>query len=401
MYDLVVVGSGPAGAMCAREAAVRGLHVILIEKERIPRNKLCGGALSPRIMDTVDFDISKAVQHEVHCAVIHAPPSQRIEIIREDVRAFTVKRDEFDALLVDEARKEGVEVVDDIKVLSVEQLKTGIRVLSHGDSFKGHLLVGADGVNSIVARSTGIRRKWGSDRIALCIAADIPFSPSEVQQLFSIDADSNRLALEIYLWAVEYGYGWCFPRQDEISLGIGYKMKHGVRNLRAAWKAFVHRFEKEKGVEIDTSGQKAHRIPLARLDSRLVARRTMLVGDAAGLVSPITGEGIYYAIRSGIIAGQVAYESVRDKNPLRIKEYERRLGQALGTEFSAANFVSNRIYKSSRNVNLICEMAENDSTLQDYIVDLALGIRSINRIRFDIAKHMLRHYPRKALKLLR
>ena len=154
-------------------------------------------------------------------------------------------------------------------------------------------------------------------------------------------------------------------------------------------------------MKLDLSRRSAHRVPLGKLDKRLTSRRTMLVGDAAGLVSPITGEGIYYAIRSGMIAGQIASEAVRDKNPLHVREYDRRLKKEMKTEFSAANFVSNMLYKSKDKVEIICELAENDSTLQDYMLDLALGTRSINRIRLDITKRMLLHYPLKSLRLLR
>jgi hypothetical protein len=73
----------------------------------------------------------------------------------------------------------------------------------------------------------------------------------------------------------------------------------------------------------------------------------------------------------------------------------------MNTEFNAANFVARVVYKSRRNVETICELAENDPILQDYMIDLAIGSRSINRIRFDITKRMIRHYPLKALKLLR
>ncbi|MFW9918417.1 MAG: geranylgeranyl reductase family protein [Candidatus Thorarchaeota archaeon] len=401
MYDLMVVGGGPAGSTCAREAARKGLDVVLIEKEEVPRDKLCGGALSPRIINTLDFDISSVVQHDMHCAIVYAPSGRKIVIVRDDAKGFLVKRDEFDTLLLDKARDAGVEVVDGTEIKSVEQIRKGIRILSHGDSFKGHLLVGADGVNSVVARSLGMRTKWPPERVALCIAADIPLPPDEIQRILAPDESQGNLAIEMYPWAIEYGYGWCFPKRDEISLGIGYKMKHQISNLRDAWKGFVRRFEEEKDIKLDIPKHSAHRVPLARFDKRLTTRRTMLIGDAAGLVSPITGEGIYYAIRSGIIAGQVAFEAVQDKNPLHVALYDHRLKHEMKTEFNAANFVSNLAYKSREKVELVCELAENDPILQDYMIDLALGARSINKIRFDITKRMLRHYPLKSLRLLR
>ena len=401
MHDLIVVGGGPAGSMCAREAAQRGLDVVLIEKESTPRIKMCGGALSPRIADTLDFDISPVVQLEMHTAFVYSPSGNKIVIVRKNSKGSLVKRDEFDRYLLEKAREAGVEIIDDTRVIEVEQLKRGIRVLSPGDSFKGHILVGADGVNSTISRKLGIRERWSNDRIALCIAANIPLSSKEISQILCPPEAQGNLAIEMYPWAIEYGYGWCFPKRDEISIGLGYKLKHGILNLRDAWKEFIHRFEEEKGIKLEVQTKKACRVPLAKFDKRLSSRRTMLVGDAAGLASPITGEGIYYAIRSGIIAGNVAFEAVRDKNPLHIQRYEQRLKEEMKTEFSAANFVANLVYTSKKKVDLVCELAEQDPILQDYMIDLALGSRSINRIRFDITKRMLSHYPLKSLRLLR
>ncbi|MFW9850148.1 MAG: geranylgeranyl reductase family protein [Candidatus Thorarchaeota archaeon] len=401
MHDLIVVGAGPAGTMCAREAALRGLDVLLLDKFELPREKLCGGALSPRVKTLVDFDISPVVERDVHCAVIHTPSGRRIDIIREDARGYLVKRRNFDYYMTEKAREAGVDVIDGTKVLSVEQLKTGIRVLSAGDSYKAQLLVGADGVNSIVARQVNLRKGWPADRVALCIAANVPISPSEIDRILTIDEQPGRVSIESYPWAIDYGYAWCFPKSDEISIGIGYKMGKKVLDLRSAWTKFVERFEKEKNIKLEIANRSAQRVPLGKLNQRITARRTMLVGDAAGLVSPITGEGLYYAMRSGQLAGQVAYETVKTKSPLHVRVYEHRLKQEMNTEFSAANFVSSIAYKSKKKIELVCDLAQNDPIMQDFMIDLALGTRSISDIRKDITKRMLRHYPLKALRLLR
>jgi geranylgeranyl reductase family protein len=401
VYDLIVVGGGPSGSMCAREAAAQGLDVLLLEKETLPRNKLCGGALSARVTEVLDFEIRSVVQHEIHCAVVHAPSGRKVTIMRDDTRGYLIKRSEFDSLLLDKARSAGAEVADGAKVIAVDQLKKGVRVLTPGDSYGGRLLVGADGVNSTIGRSVGLVEGWPADRVALCIALDVPLPADEIQRIMTPEDSSSHVAIEIYPWIMPHGYAWCFPKQDEISLGIGYTLKYGVLNIRDAWKEFVETFEREKRVDLGINRIQAHRVPLAKFDRQLTTRRTMLVGDAAGLASPVTGEGIYYAIRSGIIAGQVASEVVSNRDYRILRDYEERVKREFKTEFSAANCVSNVVYKSYRNVELICELAEQDPIMQDLMIDLALGTRSISKIRLDITKRMITRYPLKALKLLR
>lgn len=401
MYDLIVVGGGPAGSMCARNAAAQGLDVLLLEGERLPRSKLCGGALSARVAGALDFDIRPTVQHEIHCAVVHAPSGRKVTIVRDDTKGYLIKRNEFDSLLLDRARSAGVEIIDGVKVLAVDHPKKGIRVLTSGDSYRGRMLVGADGVNSTVGRAVGLRERWPGDRVALCIAADVALPASELRRVMSSESTGGHLAIELYPWIMDHGYGWCFPKRNEISLGIGYTLKYGVQNIRDAWKKFVDRFQREKDVVLDIDRVRAHRVPLAKFDGPLTTRRTMLVGDAAGLASPVTGEGIYYAIKSGIIAGQVASETVRNKDYRLIRGYEKKLKKEFKTEFSAANFVSNVVYKSCRNVEVICEIAEKDHAMQDLMIDLAIGTRSISKIRLGITKRMIARYPLRALKLLR
>ncbi len=401
MYDLIVIGGGPAGSMCARKAASQGLDVLLLERECVPRKKLCGGALSARVTEVLDFQIQPVVQHEIHCALVHAPLGRKLTIVRDDTKGYLIKRNEFDSLLLDRARSAGVEIIDGANVFAVDQLKKGIRVLTSGDSYKGRMLVGADGVNSTIGRAVGLRERWPGNRVALCIAADIALPAAEIQRVLSSEGTGGHLAIEIYPWIMEHGYGWCFPKRNEISLGIGYTLKYGVQNIRDAWKKFVERFEREKDIVLDIDRVRAHRVSLAKFDGPLTTRRIMLVGDAAGLASPVTGEGIYYAIKSGIIAGQVASEVVRNKDYRLIRGYEKRLKRELKTEFSATNFVSSVVYKSYRNVELICELAEHDPILQDLMIDFALGTRSVSKVRLGITKRMVMRYPLKTLKLLR
>ncbi len=398
MHDLIVVGSGPAGATCARKAILGGLDVVLIEKESHPRRKLCGGALSPRITEVLDYDFSSGVDLEINAASLFTPTEPRVICQRNDFTGYLVKRDVFDNLLVEKAIEAGVTVEQGQKVVAVEQLHTGIRVLTEGDSFQGQFLVGADGVNSIIARETGIRTRWAPNNVGLCISADVPMSQLEIHQTMSLPDNPETLGIEIYFGVIDWGYGWCFPKRDEISVGIGCRMDKIV-DLREDWRKFVKFIQELKGIEMDLSNRSAFRIPLGGNLMRRTARRTMLVGDAAGLVSPISGEGIYYAVASGALAAEVAIESVNRGQPLHIRFYGERMRKTLDHELGIARFISNILYRKRANAVTMCGIAARDEIMREYLVDLFVGIRPYSELRKLMVKRMLTRHPLKAVRL--
>ncbi|MHA2361450.1 MAG: NAD(P)/FAD-dependent oxidoreductase, partial [Candidatus Thorarchaeota archaeon] len=398
LHDLIVVGGGPAGAACARKAAEEGLDVLLLERAVHPRRKLCGGALTRRIAKHLDPDYLKVVENRVSIAKIISPSGQQILAPNNDIDISMVKRQRFDNYMIEKARSAGAEIIQDARVVAVEQLRSNIRVLTEGNSYRGHLLVGADGVNGIVARSTDIRSKWPSDSVALCIQADVPLDAENISQIMSVQ-ESETLTLEIYLGVSEWGYAWSFPKKDELSIGIGCRMDK-VRSLRAAWKSFLEHCEMNKGLKLDTSTKSAFRIPFSPKIGRITTRRTMLVGDAAGLVSSLTGEGIYYAVRSGILAAEVACETVEMKSPLHVNVYEHRIKQTLIPELKAADFIARILFKSRNNTEEICKVLTKDSELKTLFINLLAATEPASELRNAITKRMLRHHTLQSLKLV-
>ncbi|MGY5874354.1 MAG: geranylgeranyl reductase family protein [Candidatus Thorarchaeota archaeon] len=398
MHDLIVVGGGPAGATCARKAAQWGLDVLLIEKEIHPRRKLCGGAVSPRITEVLDCDFSSGVDLKINAASLYTPSEPRVTYQRTDFTGYLVKRDVFDSILMKKAIEAGVTVEQGQRVVAVEQLHTGIRVLTEGDSFKGQLLVGADGVNSTIARETGIRIRWAPKNVGLCISADVPMSQSDIHQTMSLPDNPGTLGIEIYFGVIDWGYGWCFPKRDEISVGIGCRMDKIV-NLREDWKRFVKFIQDLKDIEMDLSTRSAFRIPFGGDAMRKTSRRTMLVGDAAGLVSPVSGEGIYYAVASGVLAAEVAIESVQRSQPLHTRFYDEKMRKTLDNELGIARFISNILYRKRTNAETMCGIAARDMIMREYMIDLFAGSRSYSELRRLIVKRLLTHHPLKAIRL--
>jgi geranylgeranyl reductase family protein len=397
MHDLLVIGGGPAGATCARRAAESGLDVVLIEKEVHPREKPCGGALSPRAIDLLGFDITNAVEREFQAALIHTPAGRRTILTRDGFNAYLVKRSVFDDLLLERARRAGVEVIQGTKIVAIEQLRKGVRSLSEGDSYKAHLLVGADGVNGITRKQLGIRSGWDSKSVAMCINAEFPMDSADIKNAMTLEGYEHTV-INLYYGLVDIGYGWCFPKHESLNIGIGCRMDAAM-NLRDRWETLVSRIEKSKKIKLHVSNKTSARVPLGGGEGRVIARRTMLIGDAAGLVSPVSGEGISYAIESGMLAADVACEAVRERSPAHIIEYEKRIEHGLIRELKALKTIAGILYRSRANIDLLCKIIDEDSVMREYLTDILARNKPYSNILNQIRNRMLLHHPLKTIRL--
>ncbi len=398
MYDLTVIGGGPAGSTCARHAAESGLDVVLLEKAHHPRDKPCGGALGPQTIRNLDVDISPVVERSFHAALIHTPSGNKVKLTNEDLRGYLVTRSKFDYLLLQKAEHAGVEVIQDTEIVGLEQTRSGVRALAVGDSYKSHLLVGADGVNGIISKELGIRSMWSSEQIAVCISADVPMEQSDVESLMITDEADGFPAIELYFNLVSWGYGWCFPKKDGFSIGIGCRMDK-QENLQQSWEKLVLLVEKEKGVKLDTSNRVSYRVPLGGRLNRSVARRSMIIGDAAGLASPLTGEGVSYAIQSGILAADVAVKAVEMKSPLHITKYDDQLKRSIGKELKDSRWIAEILHKSDKHTELLFQIATEDLVMRKYMTDIVSRVATFSDMKVRIGKRMLSKHPLKSVRL--
>ncbi|MBI3353336.1 MAG: FAD-dependent monooxygenase, partial [Nitrospirae bacterium] len=156
-YDCIIAGLGPAGSSAAYYLARKGLSVLALDREKFPRHKPCGGCVSSKAERFLDADFKSVVDKIVNGAVFSFKGKGKIEF-RDDSSpvGYMVSRKEFDAYLVRKAKGAGAKVVEGERVLKVEETEDGVRVSSSKDEYTGRYLIGADGVNSIVAKELGL-----------------------------------------------------------------------------------------------------------------------------------------------------------------------------------------------------------------------------------------------------
>ncbi|MDI6790597.1 MAG: NAD(P)/FAD-dependent oxidoreductase [Thermodesulfobacteriota bacterium] len=351
LFDCVVVGLGPAGAITAYTLARAGWSVLALDKRIHPRPKTCGGCISRKVDAVLPFSVSSVIEHPITEVVFTFKGQGEIAYRLSEPFAYIVRRERFDQFLAAKAAEAGATVRQGEGAVSLTESEDGVSVETKTGCYRGRVLVGADGVQGIVARRFG--EGYGHSS-SLALEAEIGISRKSYASAHPRPED--RIWIDVG-W-VDFGYGWIFPRHPSYSVGIadsgarGHRLKEAFSNLFTSHGLLTG----EKPAAIN-----GYWIPLSTSENRkkkVVSNRVALIGDAAGLVNPLTGEGIYYALWSGLILAACLIE--HSKDPCRaLSNYERRIRTELHPQFAAAERVARLLYGHPRaNFRLIGKYRE-------------------------------------------
>lgn len=350
VYDVAIVGAGPAGSCAAIAARRAGARVLLLDRARFPRDKACGDGIAAHALDVLaELGVPDAVAGYAPVPVLRMVGPGGGAVARALPRpAYTVPRKVFDARLLSAAVAIGAEV----RTHTVRNIDVRDDLVDIDGEFAARAVVGADGAESVVRRALGFAPN-PPGHLALAIRGYAPARP-EVEQLIVTTATG---------WPA---YAWSFPVGDG-SANIGYgELLRGRPVSRA--HLLDRLFALLPGVDpAAVSGLRAHHLPLSTRRPPPGRGRIVLAGDALSLINPFTGEGIFYAVLSGALAGVAAtagqQAAVRYADALR-----ERLGRHLRHSRAAAWLASRRWV-----VDRAIRAADRDQRVFAALVDLGLG----------------------------
>ncbi|MBE7415758.1 MAG: geranylgeranyl reductase family protein [Deltaproteobacteria bacterium] len=379
MYDAIVAGLGPAGSTAAYYLSRAGLNVLGVDKETFPRYKSCGGCVSTKIDGLLDFEISPAVEETVYGASFTYKSERPLDIISDKPVGYNVMRDAFDHLLLEKAREAGAEVIEGVRVRSVEDTGASVKVgLANGDSHEARVLVGADGASGLVGREVfGLRPR----EAAVSITAEVPLKRES-------RGYSGRLFIDF--GCVPHGYAWIFPKKDFLSVGIAASAQKAGR-IKEYFNAFVSSHGALKGLDIGPTAGWTVPVYYEGAPSP-VKGRVVLVGDTGHLVEPFLGEGIYYAAYTAKAASSVILDYIGGRAGLQA--YPERLEAEILPGFRSALKLSDLVYNHPR---LWYGIIERDPQIMQRYYDVIRGMEDCSSF-YSWALNKVKSKPWKVLR---
>tara|TARA_A100001037_G_scaffold306322_1_gene350689 strand:+ start:1385 stop:2599 length:1215 start_codon:yes stop_codon:yes gene_type:complete len=379
MYDVIIVGAGPAGSTAALYAHRAGLKCLLVDKSTFPRDKICGDALSGKSVRIFrELDLLEEIEN-LDGAVINritfgAPSHKNFNVYlngskKNDyiTKGFVIKREIFDHFLFQQAEK----VTDTIQGFSVTDLlqDNGRVVGIEGRKKKGDkqkieasIVMGCDGYNSIVARKLGLY-EMDMDNTSVAIRCYYE----------GVKGLKDQIELH-YVKEVNPGYFWLFPAGNGIAnIGLGLSKNDIKKDSRTLTQIldeitnseyFKDRFEGAKQLEKPIGWN----LPLGRIHRENHGNGFMLLGDAAGLIDPFTGEGIGNAMVSAKYAMQIAAKSKTSGNYSKnaFSEYDQLLWYEIGKELRTSTKLQN-LARSRFLLNFVINRAARNEEVQEII----------------------------------
>ncbi len=396
IFDVIIVGAGPAGSACAIELAKSGLHIALLDKATFPRDKTCGDALSVDVINQLrKLSDTLAEQFETlenkipsYGVKIFSPDHNHIDIpfIYKNVKScgYISPRIHFDNLLFQHAKQySNIPIYENCVVTNVTISNNEAVLQTSQGIFSAKMIVGADGAHSVISKSLGdIKVEKEHYSAGLRVYYE------------NVSGFHNEGYIELHFFKdILPGYLWIFPLAgNKANVGIGMlssevskkkiNLKEILQNLLKTHSHLKERFKDAKPLETI----KGYGLPLGSKKRDLSGERFLLAGDAAALIDPFSGEGIANAIRSGRVAGEQIINCFENNNFSGTfnKAYDREIYRRMWKEFKISRTLQ-QLVRYPVLFNFVIKKAGQSKYLQNFLIEALANVEKKKKILFKPA----------------
>jgi geranylgeranyl reductase family protein len=353
--------------------ARRGLDVVILERATLPRYKSCGGGVTWKAMQNLPFDASAVFEHKAVGGIVTYAGQQLLKAEVGWPVAWLVMRDRFDHFLVQQAINAGAHLMEGISVINVEDRGDRVVVTTSKGELESQLLAGADGVNSIVARSVGL---VPNREVGVALEAELAVAPASLEQ--------QGAYATFDFGALPGGYGWIFPKRDHLSVGVFKAIPGKAIGLKKALEKFIA----SEAVLLDPRilHLQGHQIPLGGRTQTLHKGRVLLVGDAANLADPWMGEGISYAVVSARLAAEQMFSALANKE-IDLSGYTTWINASITPQLLSARLFARVVYALPE---MCSDMLSKSPFMQQMVFDVLRGDRSFKEMTTSLLLGMPR-----------